>query len=139
MSPDSFDFDVANNSYSMSKIMGWQSDNWNSETATVLLTNLQKNKGQTNETREHAALILSWMSLRQSIGTTSILSMTGSVLTSSAEDSTSTRGGHDRDIPSSTLSPRNSIQIDFDPGRSGIGNNGQYFCLLVWFVSLFLI
>lgn len=51
----------------MGQVLKWSSDSWNAHSAKSLLQNLQKNKGQTNEAREHAALILSWMELRQNV------------------------------------------------------------------------
>jgi hypothetical protein len=111
----------------MSKIVAWHSDTWNSETATALLTNLQKNKGQTNESREHAALILSWMNLRQSIGSTAI---------SSARSSTGVPAFDAVDSNPMLLSPRNSIQIESDPMKSGIYNNGQSAHLLPLLLSV---
>lgn len=58
---------LANNSASMAKITNWSSDTRNSESAKILLSFIQKSKNQTNEAREHSALILSWMELRQNI------------------------------------------------------------------------
>lgn len=46
----------------------WNSQTWNADTAHSLLLNVQRSKGQTNEARDHAGLILSWMELRKNMG-----------------------------------------------------------------------
>jgi hypothetical protein len=134
----------------MAKIIGWHSETWNSESAKVLLNNLQKNKGQTNETREHAALILSWMNLRQTISSSptsaaaaaaappaAVGTAIGSRGESNEEEKgvTSLRNRRDSDL-SSTMSPRSSLHLATDSGaisgtgtgaglKPGIGNSGE--------------
>lgn len=123
----------------MARIQNWHSDTWNSETATVLLTNLQKNRGQTNETREHSALILSWMNLRQSISNSSSppppppSSFQSPIL--SDEDGRTRRSDTDT---SSLMSPRSSIQFDIDTLKSGIYNNGINNHIIILSLSLIL-
>lgn len=135
----------ANNSYSMAKILNWNSETWNSESAKVLLNNLQKNKGQTNETREHAALILSWINLRQSISPSDIvpskpLAETSPSTRSSAVDQErgAVRNRHDSDI-SSTMSPRSSLHLETDNGALKIGcsDRGEFTILLHFIDSTF--
>lgn len=117
---------LANNAYSMSRIINWHSDTWNSENATVLLTNLQKNRGQTNETREHSALILSWMNLRQSITHPSPPPPPPvSIQSPSISEDADRRTRRSDTDTSSLISPRNSIQFDIDTLKSGIYNNGN--------------
>jgi len=55
---------AANHAENMDRVLKWSSDSWNADTAKSLLLTVQKSKGQTNEARDHASLILSWMELR---------------------------------------------------------------------------
>ena len=139
---------AANNSYSMAKILNWNSETWNSESAKVLLNNLQKNKGQTNETREHAALILSWINLRQSINSSSSSDTVPSNALSESSPSNrlsavnnqekgTVRNRHDSDI-SSTMSPRSSLHLETDNGTLKIGcsDRGE-FTPRLHFIDLF--
>jgi hypothetical protein len=122
----------------MAKIFNWHSETWNNGSAKVLLNNLQKNKGQTNETREHAALILSWMNLRQTITAAESSSSSSSLPTSTPataadrpsgetnQEMGAVRNRHDSEI-SSTMSPRSSLYLETDPGgtKIGISNSGK--------------
>lgn len=62
---------VANNEDNLRRISTWNSQTWNADTAQSLLQNVQRSKGQTNEARDHAALILSWIQLQQNMGMSS--------------------------------------------------------------------
>ena len=62
---------VANNEDNLRRISTWNSQTWNADSAQSLLQNVQRSKGQTNEARDHAALILSWIQLQQNMGMSS--------------------------------------------------------------------
>ena len=59
-------FITANHEENIHRITVWQnSATWNADTAQSLLLNVHRNKGQTNEARDQAGLILSWIELRK--------------------------------------------------------------------------
>lgn len=103
----------------MTRILSWNSESWNSESAKTLLVGLQKNKGQTNETREHAGLILSWMDLRQSLPKSpGPKSKNSNSLSSPAmskdEISSVSESDPGQGRRMSDISPRDSLRLDTD-------------------------
>ena len=140
---------IANNAVSMNKIANWSSDTRNCESAKVLLSFIHKSKSQTNEAREHSALILSWMELRQNLITkaynnnqTTKNQPTSSTNTSTtnnisnesklnSQEETSSQSDSDqsrvrRGSSNFTLSPRESL-VGTDEFSSIMDSKGNFF------------
>lgn len=114
----------------MSRILNWRSDTRNCESAKILLTYIQKSKSQTNEAREHSALILSWMELRQNLtlksntndsNNTGLVSTTTNLSNKSnnQEDNTSSISDSDH----TTIRHGSSSSFLLSPRDSFIGND----------------
>jgi hypothetical protein len=121
----------------MSHILSWNSSSWNSESAKQLLLSLQKNKLQSNETREHVGLILSWMDLRQSIPKSPSQEKSEKKNTESnppkssqiSKDDVSSRSESDPGQSkrlSDVSSPRDSLRLDTDLMLSLANHNGSF-------------